>query len=69
MFPRKPTQIHPQPYYQGRTARADGRCRAYHPHPEMTVDSAWWLAGWHDCDTELSDEPKNHPIAAAPQAA
>jgi len=35
----------------------------------MTVDSAWWLAGWHDCDMELSLEPKNHEIAAAAQAA
>jgi len=35
----------------------------------MTVDSAWWLAGWHDCDMELSLETKDHPIAAAAQAA
>lgn len=28
MFPRKPKQIHPLPYYQGRTARA-------------AIDAAW----------------------------
>lgn len=66
---RKPKQIHPIPYYQGRTARAAGRCRAHQPHSEMTPDSAWWLAGWHDCDMELIDEPKNHPVAPAAQAA
>ncbi|RRV49539.1 hypothetical protein EGJ09_00975 [Pseudomonas sp. p106] len=65
----KPEKIHPLPYYQGRTARAAGRCRAYQPHPEMSVDSAWWLGGWHDCDMELSHEPKNQPIAATAQAA
>jgi hypothetical protein len=69
MFPRKRKQIHPLPYYQGRTARAAGRCWAHQPYSELTVDSAWWLAGWHDCDMELTDEPKNYQIAAAAQAA
>lgn len=65
MRSRKRMQIQPRPYYQGRTARAAGRCRLAQPYPEMTIDSAWWLAGWHDCDMELSDEPKNNPVAAA----
>lgn len=65
MFPRKPKQIHPRPYYQGRTARAANQCRLAQPYPEMTIDSAWWLAGWHDCDMELSDEPKKPALAAA----
>lgn len=34
MFPRKPKQIHPLPYYQGRTARAAGRRRAAQPYPK-----------------------------------
>lgn len=69
MKPRTRKHVFPLPYYQGRTARAAGRCRASQPYPEMTVDSAWWLGGWHDCDIELTNEPKNHPISPAAQAA
>lgn len=65
MYPRKPKKIHPPAYYQGRTARQDGRCRLAQPYQEMTTNSAWWLAGWHDTDMELSHEPTNSTIAAA----
>ena len=69
MYPRKPKRIYPATYYLGREARHDGRCRLAQPYPEQTVDSAWWLAGWHDTDMELSHEPKDHSLAAASQAA
>ncbi len=68
MRPRKHKKVFRSPTTRAELPAA-GRCRASQPYPEMTVDSAWWLGGWHDCDMELSDEPKNYPIAAAAQAA
>ncbi|EKT4479067.1 hypothetical protein QEL91_004803 [Pseudomonas putida] len=62
-------RIHPPAYYLGRASRDNSQSRDAQPYDWLTVNCGWWLAGWHDCDMELSHEPKNPPIAATAQAA
>lgn len=67
MKARRYRLAYPMAYYQGRTARRNGKCRLAQPYGNMTVDGGWWLGGWHDADMELSRE--NQTSAAAAQAA
>lgn len=37
-------------YYQGAAAHRKGLSKAICPHPQMSIQGAWWLAGWNDRD-------------------
>ena len=44
----------PPAYYLGKTSRREGHGRDAVPYSPISVRGAWWLAGWHDRDIELS---------------
>lgn len=44
----------PDIYYEGRECRQHGGGKLACPVSPISVDGAWWLAGWHDSDMELS---------------
>ena len=59
---------YPGAYFEGRSARQEGRDLLCQPHGHMTVDSGWWCAGWHDLDMDLTREVKTKGAATAATA-
>lgn len=43
----------PLAYRRGCIARKQGDIRSSCPHPGLSTDRTWWLAGWNDTDLEM----------------
>jgi hypothetical protein len=48
----------PGAYYDGKSERRRNQAKDTVPHKPMTRLWAWWLAGWNDCDIELTRLPR-----------
>ncbi|MNJ29699.1 hypothetical protein D3C77_242740 [compost metagenome] len=56
----------PDDYYSGRECRQHGGAKLANPFSAISIEGAWWLAGFNDMDLELTHETQTNGPAAPP---